>query len=169
VRRVSIATRPARRVIALAQPLGVALEARRVWAQALVFAAVGVGNFVIGAGAFALLVATFGWHEQPFASLASALGFLLGSVHSYAWNSRLTFRREGRRDSVPLFGKFLSVTGVSIAVAAAAFALAEAVWPHARTRLAGAEGVAVLAAGLWNFSLIRQWVFAHTHVHAGRR
>lgn len=164
---MSVTTRPARRVAALAQPLTDALAARRVWAQALVFIAVGVGNSLVAAGVFALLVAALGWHEQPLASLASSIGFLAGSVHSYVWNSRVTFRRAGRRDSAGMVGKFVSVATVSFAVAAAAFAAIEAAWPHEPTRLASAEAAAVLAAGLWNFSLIRQWVFAHART--GRR
>lgn len=165
---MSVGTRPARRVAALVQPLADGLAARRIWTQALVFATVGVGNSLVSAGVFFLLVSQLGWSEQPLASLASSLGFLVGSLHSYAWNSRVTFRRAGRRDSAVLVGKFVSVTAVSMAVSAAAFAAVEIAWPHEPTRLVGAEGAAVLAAGLWNFSLIREWVFAHNR-HHGRR
>ncbi len=146
------AMRRLRQAAAGARPL-------RAHTQFAAFAAVGAGNTAIDATVFTLLVLLLDWRSGAAAVLASTVGFLAGAAHSYAWNSRFTFGRAHAGDSVASLGRFLAAVGAGAAIAAAAFALVAAGWPHEASRLALAKVAATAVAMGWNFSLMRHWVF----------
>lgn len=149
------------RAVGLARTAIAARRQRKPWAQFIVFASIGVGNATVSALVFTLLVILAGWSEQPLATAASVVGFLAGSANSYAWNSRITFGFRGRRDSVGSLGKFLVVVATGAAISAAVFTAARGSWPFESTALGAGELAAIAAAALWNFALMRQWVFAY--------
>lgn len=145
-------------------------RSRSLHAQFLLFALVGLGNAAVDAAVFTLLVAGFGW-QAGFAPLAaSVVGFLAGALHSYAWNSRVTFRFGRAADSPALMGQFLSVAVGGAIVSALAFSAVRAVWPDDGTILAASKLGAIGIAMIWNFSLMRGWVFSRRRLlRAGDR
>lgn len=130
----------------------------RWWAQAAVFAAVGAANTVIDAGVFAIVVNTLDWSSGSFAMAASALGFVAGSVNSYAWNSRVTFDAGGR-DNVHTVSQFAAVTLGGVVLTSLVFAAIEQA--GVPSGLVMAKLAAVCAGAAWNFVLMRRWVFAN--------
>ena len=124
------------------------------------FVLVGIGNTVVDAVLFAALALLLGWDEGVRAVLASTAGFLTGAVHSYVWNSRVTFSVRHENDSLASVGSFLAVAAVGAALAALVFTAAIAAWPSEATRLAVAKLVAIAATTAWNFALMRHWVFS---------
>lgn len=129
----------------------------RWWAQATAFGAVGVANTAVDAAVFALLVQSLGWSGGALATVASAAGFTAGSMHSYLWNSRVTFGLGGRPDSARIASQFAAVTLGGLALTTMAFAAVEAAdLPYG---LITAKAAAVIAGAAWNFWLLRRWVF----------
>ena len=147
-----LAMRRLRGVTAGAGPL-------RTHTQFAAFAAVGAGNTAIDATVFTLLVMLLDWRSGALAVLASSVGFLAGAAHSYAWNSRFTFGRTHVGDSLVSVSRFLVAVASGAVIAAAAFWLVAAGWPHEASRLAVAKLAATAVAMGWNFSLMRHWVF----------
>lgn len=129
----------------------------RWWTQAATFGAVGIANTAVDAGVFTLLVQSLGWSTGVRATAASAAGFIVGSVHSYLWNSRVTFGRGGRPDSARIASQFAAVTLGGLVLTSAVFAGVEAV--GAPYGLIAAKSAAVTAGVAWNFWLLRRWVF----------
>lgn len=129
----------------------------RWWAQAATFGAVGIANTAVDAAVFALLVRSLGWSTGALATAASAVGFTVGSVHSYLWNSRVTFGLGGRPDSARIASQFGAVTLGGLALTSVVFAAVEAV--GAPYGLIMAKAAAVIAGAAWNFWLLRRWVF----------
>jgi putative flippase GtrA len=129
--------------------------------QFLLFAIVGMGNAAVDASVFTFLVAVFGWRTGMEPVAASVIGFLAGATHSYAWNSRVTFRFGRAAGSPVLMGQFLSVAIGGAIVSALAFSAVRAVWPDDATTLAASKLGAIGIALIWNFSLMRGWVFSH--------
>ncbi len=137
------------------------LRPRRLRAQFLLFAIVGLGNAAVDAGVFTLLVAAFGWESGIEPLAASVLGFLAGALHSYVWNSRVTFRVGRAADSPAVWGQFLSVAVGGAVISAVAFSAVRAVWPDEATTLAASKLGAIGIAMIWNFGLMRGWVFSN--------
>lgn len=107
---------------------------------------------------FAVVVQSFGWSTGGPATVASAAGFAAGSVHSYAWNSRVTFGLGERSDSTRVASQFTVVTLGGLALTSAMFAAVEATGtPYG---LITAKAAAVAAGAAWNFWLLRRWVFS---------
>jgi putative flippase GtrA len=129
--------------------------------QFLLFAIVGLGNATVDAAVFTLLVAGLGWQDGIAPVAASVIGFLCGALHSYAWNSRVTFRFGRAADSPALLGQFLSVAIGGAIVSALAFSAVRAMWPDDDTTLAASKLGAIGVGLIWNFSLMRGWVFSH--------
>lgn len=125
------------------------------------FTAVGIGNSVVDAAVFTLIVILLDWNSGAPAVLASSIGFLSGAIHSYAWNSRFTFGRTYERGSMGAMTRFLATVSIGAAIAAIVFALVAAGWSHQESRLVVAKVVATAAAMGWNFSIMRYWVFRH--------
>lgn len=129
----------------------------RWWAQAVTFGAVGIANTAVDAIVFGLLVRYLDWSTGAQATAASAVGFTAGSVHSYVWNSRITFGLGGRPDTTRTAAQFAAVTVGGLALTSAAFAAVESVGtPYG---LIMAKTAAVAAGVTWNFWLLRRWVF----------
>lgn len=121
---------------------------------------VGVGNVVVDASVFTLLVAGFDWRDgfQPVA--AQVISFLVASLHSYLWNSRVTFRYGHAANSPALMVQFLSVISGGAIISALAFSAVRAVWPDDDTTLLASKLGAIGVTMFWNFSLMRGWVFS---------
>ena len=85
-------------------------QPRLAWViQFIKFGIVGVSNTVISLGIYYLCVLCFNMHYQ----LANLLGFFLGSINSYYWNSRYVFkvRAQDLKTHLVLFSK--TVAGYS--------------------------------------------------------
>lgn len=130
---------------------------RPITAQFVMFCMVGIGNALVDATVYALLVGLLHWTGTVEATLASVIGFLAGATHSFLWNSRVTFRGR-HHPSSSVAGRFLAVAIGGSLLAATASIIALTAWPFAG-RLAIAKIAALGAAVAWNFSLSRAWVF----------
>lgn len=146
-----------RRVVALVRTTNTARREERAWAQLVIFGAIGLGNVVVDAAVFAGLVAVFDWRTSSWAGLASFFGFVAGSVHSYAWNSTVTFRR--RRSVALTLQRFALASAVGGLLSAAMVALVLAVLPDGNAGIVLAKVVATIGGLFVNFTLLRKWVF----------
>ena len=109
------------------------------------------------AAVFALTVLLTGWRTQPMATAASLVGFAAGAVHSYLWNSRVTFRRGGSgRLGV---ARFAAATAFGAAISALLFTVAMGIGLPGDLRLAFAKIVATAGSMGVNFLVLRHWVF----------
>ena len=126
-------------------------------AQVVVFALVGVGNALVDAAMFTVLVRALGLSGGLPMMAASTIGFGAGALHSYLWNSRVTFRGEARRGAL---ARFVVVTMLAAAASALAFATVHTYWPTHDTQLVAAKVTAMIAGAVANFALMRGWAFA---------
>ena len=143
-----------------------ARRSRALHVQFLLFAMVGVGNALVDASMFTLLVAGFDWRDGFAPVAASVIGFLFGGLHSYLWNSRVTFLMGRDAHSLARVGQFVSVVTGGAIVSAVAFSAVRAVWPDGDTTLAASKLGAIGIAMIWNFSLMRGWVFSQRRLAA---
>ena len=140
------------------QPSLVARRPERPWpVQFVIFCLVGIGNAAIDALTFTLLVLLAGWDHGGWAVAASIAGFSVGAVHSYAWNSRVTF--SGRRRPSIRVGRFLLIIAIGATISAIVFSLVWGIWWTGTARLVASKAGAMGATALWNFTLLRGWVF----------
>jgi len=135
-------------------------RSRSLHAQFLLFSLVGLGNATLDAAVFAVLVTALDWRSGIEPLVASVIGFLAGALHSFAWNSRVTFRFGRAADSPAVVGQFLSVAIGGAIISAIAFSAVRAVWPDEGTTLAASKLGAIGIGTVWNFSLMRGWVFS---------
>lgn len=136
------------------------LGARHPWTQFAVFSAVGIGNVLVDAGVFALVVLALGWRTEPLATVASVLGFVAGAAHSYFWNSSVTFGRGGRTRRREDLGRFALSAVFGAALSALLFSGVMSVMSTGATRLAVAKLVATAGSMVVNFLVMRHWVFS---------
>lgn len=134
---------------------------RSLHAQFLIFALVGLGNATVDGLVFAFLVTALDWRHGIAPVGANVVGFLAGATHSYAWNSRVTFRSGHAEDSAAVLGQFFSVAVGGAIVSAIAFSIVRAFWPDGATTLAASKLGAIAVGMVWNFSLLRGWVFSN--------
>ncbi|HRC63267.1 MAG TPA: GtrA family protein [Dehalococcoidia bacterium] len=134
---------------------------RSLRTQFVLFALIGVGNAAVDAAVFTFLVAVLDWRHGIAPLAASVVGFCFGAAHSYVWNSRVTFRFGRSADNATVVGQFLSVAVGGAIVSAIAFSVVRALWPDAHTTLAASKLGAIAVGMVWNFSLLRGWVFSH--------
>jgi putative flippase GtrA len=122
---------------------------RRIVAQWLRFATVGVANTLLSTAVFAAL-----FHLGVAYLLASALAFALGALNSYTLNRRWTF--QSRAPRAPELARFACVQAVGLGVNLALLAeLVEvADIPHVV-----AQVLAFPVASVITFALSRQWAF----------
>jgi putative flippase GtrA len=125
---------------------------------------VGVGNATVDVSIFTVLVTVFGLRDGIEPVIASVVGFIGGASHSYFWNSRVTFRGARGHGSPRVFAQFFSVAAGGALVSALGFSAVRAVWPDESTTLAVSKLGAIGAALIWDFSLMRAWVFPHRGV-----
>jgi putative flippase GtrA len=126
---------------------------RRIVAQWLRFATVGVSNTLLSTAVFAGL-----FHLGVHYLLASTLAFALGALNSYILNRRWTFRSRAPR--VPELARFLCVQAVGLGVnlgLLAAFVEGTGI-PHVV-----AQVFAFPVASVVMFVLSRQWAFRTPH------
>lgn len=135
-------------------------RSRSLHVEFLLFAMIGVGNAVIDTGVFALLVGVFDLRHGIEPLLASVAGFVCGALHSYAWNSRVTFKMGNAADRPHVVGQFISVAIGGAIIGTIAFSAVRAVWPDDGTVLAASKLGAIAAGMTWNFLLMRGWVFS---------
>lgn len=128
-----------------------------MWAQLLLFAGVGVGNVLVDAVVFALLVEGLGWRTPSLAAVASLAGFSAGAVHSFAWNSTVTFTRRGSLAGT--IERFVIATVFGALCSALVVAMIVRVAPDGRASLVLAKAVATAGGMIVNFTLLRSWVF----------
>lgn len=128
--------------------------------QFAIFALVGIGNATVDGAIFTFFVAVLGWRTGIEPVAASVIGFLAGAAHSYAWNSRVTFGFGRAGDSPAVLGQFFSVAVGGAVVSAIAFSIVRTLWPYDVATLAASKLGAIAVGMLWNFSLLRGWVFS---------
>ncbi|MEZ4554098.1 MAG: GtrA family protein [Dehalococcoidia bacterium] len=134
---------------------------RSLYSQFALFALVGVGNATVDGLIFTFFVTVLDWRSGIEPLAASVIGFFGGATHSYIWNSRVTFRFGNAGDSPALLGQFFSVAVGGAIVSAIAFSIVRALWPDASTTLAASKLGAIAIGMIWNFTLLRGWVFSH--------
>lgn len=122
---------------------------RRIVAQWLRFAVVGVSNTLLSTAVFAGLV-----HLGVPYLLGSALAFALGALNSYTLNRRWTFRSRGPR--APELARFACVQAVGLG---ANLALLAGLVQGAGIHHVFAQVLAFPAASIITFALSRQWAF----------
>lgn len=137
-----------------------ALLPRSLYSQLAVFALIGVGNATVDGLIFTFFVTVLDWRTGIEPLAASVIGFVGGATHSYAWNSRVTFGAGRDRDSATQVGQFFSVAAGGAAVSAVAFSIVRSLWPDPSTVLAASKLGAIAVGMVWNFSLLRGWVFS---------
>lgn len=117
----------------------------------LLFAAVGVANTAVDFGVFLALTRMVG--IEPV--VASALGFLTGSAHSYVANGLLTFGDRGARlASTARVLRFAVVTALCLGVSVAAIAAALPLLPDI-----AAKGVSIFATFAAGYLLNGRFVY----------
>jgi putative flippase GtrA len=117
---------------------------RRGLLRPLAFALVGLANTAVDFGVFLALTRLLG--VAPL--LAGALGFLVGSVHSYLANGLLTFRDRGARlASAARVLRFAGVTAACLGVSTLVMAAALLVLPDVAAKAVSVLGT--FAAGYW--------------------
>ena len=110
----------------------------------LTFALVGLANTAVDFGVFLALTRLLG--VAPL--LASAVGFLVGSVHSYLANGLLTFRDRGARlASASRVLRFAGVTAACLGVSTVVMAAALLALPDVAAKAVSVLGT--FAAGYW--------------------
>ncbi len=85
---------------------------KRTIGQFFQFLLIGISNTLVDYLVFLLLNGVFGWYYA-----AKTVGFALGTVNSYLWNTLWTFRKERRRDAremLTFLGVNLVVLGLSL-------------------------------------------------------
>jgi putative flippase GtrA len=122
---------------------------RRIVAQWLRFATVGVANTLLSTAVFAVL-----FHLGVHYLLSSAVAFALGALNSYTLNRRWTFRSRGPRG--PELARFLCVQLVGLGVN---LALLAGLVEMAGIQHVVAQLLAFPFASIIMFALSRQWAF----------
>jgi putative flippase GtrA len=128
-----------------------------------------VGYLVIGAFTtslnlvlFAGMVSAFGWRSGAAATAASTTAYVLTSLLAYVLNSRIAFRDRHAGDSAATMTRFAVTFGSSAGVSALVFSGVHAVAGDSSPALAAAQVAAIVTVIVWNFTLLRLWVFTHT-------
>lgn len=127
------------------------------------FATVGVANTVISVAVFNLCALALG---LP-ATVSNVLAYAVGFVNSFYWNRAWTFadrRHLGVAHTLPRFA-LVNIGGLIITTSTVW--ILERYGPIASWHGAGAvvrlnviEGLAICLGLLWNYTLMRVWVFA---------
>lgn len=132
-----------------------------------------IGYLVIGGfttslnlALFAAMVAAFGWRNGLAATLASTAAYVATSVLAYVLNSRFTFHHQHTGDSAGTVTRFAATFASSAAVSALVFSGVNALAGESSMALALAQGTSIATVIVWNFTLLRLWVFATPHTEA---
>lgn len=107
---------------------------------------------------FGAMVSTFGWRSGIAATSASTTAYVVTSVLAYVLNSRLAFRGHVG-DSKGTMTRFAVTFASSAGVSALVFSIVHAVAGDSSRALATAQGTSIATVIIWNFTLLRLWVF----------
>lgn len=113
-------------------------------------------NFVL----FAAMVAAFGWRSGLPATAASTAAYVATSVLAYVLNSRFAFQGQHSGDSAGTVTRFAVTFASSAAVSALVFSGVNALAGESSIALALAQAASIATVIVWNFTLLRLWVFA---------
>ena len=131
--------------------------------QFLAYATIGAGTTTLDAVLFALITAAAGWRDDARAVFASTLSYGTASVIAYVLNSRIAFRAQHRGDDAATLARFAATFASSALLSAAVFSLVRwllaSAFEGATIPLAGAKGASIVTVIVWNFALLRLWVF----------
>lgn len=132
------------------RPMALAIAAAETARQFFLFALVGVAAAIGHYGVLILLAELFAVSPVP----ASAAGFVVGAIISYALNYRFVFRSDA--DHLPTMSRFLTVALVGLGLNSLIMALL--------THWAGlhyliAQVAATLTVMLWSYGANRFWTF----------
>jgi putative flippase GtrA len=127
--------------------------------QFVAYGTIGAGTTTFDAAFFALLVTTFDWREGVMPTVASTGSYMTAAAIAYVLNSRIAFRAQHRGDSVGTMTRFALTFASSALLAAGVFALAHTILGGATSALMASKGIAIVTIIIWNFTLLRLWVF----------
>lgn len=109
---------------------------------------------------FATMVATVGWRSGLPATAASTGAYVATSVLAYVLNSRFAFQAQHTGDSADTVTRFAATFTSSAVVSALVFSGMNALAGESSIALAFAQGASIATVIVWNFTLLRLWVFA---------
>ena len=109
---------------------------------------------------FAAMVSSFGWRNGIAATSASTMAYVVTSVLAYVLNSRVAFRKQHVGDSAGAMTRFAATFASSAGVSALVFSGVHALAGDSSRALAAAQGASIATVIVWNFTLLRLWVFA---------
>ena len=131
--------------------------------QFLAYATIGAGTTSLDAALFALIVAAAGWQDDARAVVASTLSYGTASVIAYVLNSRIAFRAQHRGDSAATLARFAATFASSALLSAVVFSGVRLLLGMASAdsglSLACAKAASIVTVIVWNFTLLRLWVF----------
>lgn len=108
---------------------------------------------------FGAMVSTFGWRSGVAATSASTTAYVVNSVLAYVLNSRVAFRGQHVGDSRGTVTRFAVTFASSAGVSALVFLIVHTVAGDSSRALATAQGASIATVIIWNFTLLRLWVF----------
>ena len=109
---------------------------------------------------FAAMVSAFGWRSGLAATFASTTAYVVTSVLAYLLNSRIAFRGQHAGDSAATMTRFAATFASSAGVSALVFSGVHALAGESSRALAVTQGASIVTVIVWNFTLLRLWVFA---------
>lgn len=115
---------------------------------------------------FAAIVSASGWRSGAAATFASTTAYAVTSALAYVLNSRIAFRGQHARDSASTVLRFALTFASSAAISALVFSATQAVAGDSSRALALAQGTSIATVIVWNFTLLRVWVFAPARAKA---
>lgn len=131
--------------------------------QFLAYATIGAGTTTLDAALFALIATAADWRDDGRAVIASTLSYGTASVIAYVLNSRIAFRSRHRGDNAGTLIRFAATFASSALLSAVVFSLVRwllaGVFEGSTVPLTGAKGASIVTVIIWNFALLRLWVF----------
>lgn len=109
---------------------------------------------------FAAMVSAFDWRSGIAATSASTTAYVVTSLLAYVLNSRIAFRGQHAGDSAGTMTRFAATFASSAGVSALVFSGVHALAGESSRALAVAQGTSIVTVIVWNFTLLRLWVFA---------
>ena len=134
--------------------------------QFIAYATIGAGTTTLDAVLFALVASAVGWRDDARAVIASTLSYGTASVIAYVLNSRIAFRSRHHGDDAGTLARFAATFASSALLSAAVFSLVRwllaGVFEGSAVPLTGAKAASIVTVIVWNFALLRLWVFRAT-------
>ncbi|MQA00715.1 MAG: hypothetical protein GEU80_15560 [Dehalococcoidia bacterium] len=127
--------------------------------QFVAYGTVGALTTSLDAGLFAVAVAVLDLREGAAPTIASTASYMVAAAVAYVLNSRVAFREQHQGDSLATLVRFALTFATSALLAAGVFALGHSLLGSSGLALMTAKGAAIVTIILWNFTLLRLWVF----------